>query len=86
VTVDFWREARDVRGKEALADFLSAAARDLQEHPEGWENGDLVSFLEAMSAWVSDCDGFFRRAGQSLPSDESWATVAKVIAAARVYE
>jgi hypothetical protein len=84
--MDFWAEARAVHEKEDLSAFLSAAARDLEMNPDGWENRDLVSFLEAMSAWVSDSDGFFRRAGQNPPSGDGWSTVAKVVAAARVYE
>ncbi|MFJ5780225.1 hypothetical protein [Streptomyces sp. NPDC093094] len=84
--MEFWTEALAVCEKEELSMFLSAAARDLEENPDDWENRDLVSFLEAMSAWVADCDGFFERAGQNPPSSEGWATVAKIVAAARVYE
>lgn len=84
--MDFWEDANKVAGKESLSAFLLAASRDFSERPEDWENQDLASFLEAMSAWVSDCDGLFARLGEPVPSDESWAVVAKVVAAARVYE
>jgi hypothetical protein len=84
--VDFWQQANLVRDRETLSKFLLAASRNFKEHPEGWENGDMSSFLEAMSGWIADCDEVFRRSGDPIPSDESWATIAKVVAAARVYE
>lgn len=86
VIVDYWQEANGVHGRRGLSAFLSAASRDFVENPEDWENADIPSFLEAMAAWVIDCDGFFRRNGESPPSDDVWATIAKVVAAARVYE
>jgi hypothetical protein len=84
--VDFWQEANSVNDREALSNFLLSAARDFTDNPEGWENADISALLEAMSAWVSDCDEVFRRSGKPLPSGETWATVAKLVAAARVYE
>ncbi|WP_435847014.1 DUF7660 family protein [Streptomyces eurythermus] len=72
--------------RHGLSVFLSAASRDFRENPEGWENHNISTFLEAMAAWVIDCDEFFRRNGGSLPSDDAWAAVAKIVAAARIYE
>lgn len=84
--MDYWVKANSVRDQETLSEFLLAASRDFSENPEGWENRDISSFLEAMSAWVAECEGAFRRSGTPLPSTDSWATVAKAVAAARIYE
>ncbi|QHC32599.1 DUF7660 family protein [Streptomyces sp. HF10] len=84
--MNYEEEAGRVRDRQSLTDFLSAASRDFVENPEGWENRDIATFLESMAAWISDCDGFFRRKGELPPSDEVWVALAKVIAAARIYE
>jgi hypothetical protein len=84
--MDFWREAQSVQVREDLSAFLLAASRDFRENPGNWENRSISDFLEAMSAWVLDCDEFFRARGESFPPDDTWPTVAKLVAAARVYE
>ncbi|MFJ6539130.1 hypothetical protein ACIQMP_00675 [Streptomyces sp. NPDC091385] len=84
--MNFWQDAWNVHNRNELSSFLAAASRDFAENPEAWENSDIASFLEAMGAWVQDCDGVFVRNGEPLPSADAWATVAKAVAAARVYE
>ncbi|WP_456300754.1 DUF7660 family protein [Streptomyces herbicida] len=84
--MNFWQEAHSVHDRQSLSAFLAAVSRDFQEDPERWENREISTFLEAMAAWVMDCDEIFRRNGESIPSNEAWATVAKVVAAARIYE
>ena len=54
---------------------------------EHWENHDLPGFLEAMSAWLCDCDGMYRNLGLPLdPSRPSWQLFADALSAAVVYE
>lgn len=75
-----------VRSREDLAQFLRNLAQDLRLRPETWENADLGSFLEAMSAWVDDLDGYYRNRGEAVPTQPDWKTIAEIVAAARVYE
>jgi hypothetical protein len=81
-TVDTGR----VHSREDLAQFVRALAKELRERPEAWQNPDLDSFLEAMSAWIEDMDGYYRNRGESVPSRPEWRTLAEILAAARVYE
>ena len=84
--MDYWVRANSVTDQISLSEFLLSASRDFSDHPEEWENRDISGFLEAMSAWVVDCAEVFRRGGSPIPSAEAWATVAKAVAAARIYE
>lgn len=75
-----------VRSREDLSRFVRSLADDLRQRPAEWENADLSSFLDAMSAWVDDMDGFFRSRGEPIPAQPDWRTFAEILAAARVYE
>lgn len=75
-----------VTDRESLAEFIQELARDLSSHPERWENADLSSYLHAMAAWVQDMDGYFANKGCSVPDMPSWALLADILAAAKVYE
>ncbi|MGL6074362.1 MAG: DUF7660 family protein [Fimbriiglobus sp.] len=76
-----------VRTREDLAAFIDHLRADLAANPDSWENADLPSFLEAMSAYVRDMPGL----GKSLPwaiklNGVDWQMFAVALAGARVYE
>jgi hypothetical protein len=79
-------DPRGVRSREDLAQFVRTLADDLRQQPEAWENRDLGPFLEAMSAWIEDMEGYYRNRGEAVPSQPEWSTLAEILAAARVYE
>lgn len=51
---------------------------DLQRNPDGWENGTLERYLEAMEAWVT--------AVGPRVGDPSWRFVALMLEAGKIYE
>lgn len=84
----------DVNSKAEFLSFLAALRQDLiasqsaeRSTPStpygaavrGWQNRDLVRFLEAMHAWAADM-------GDRLPETPSWQGFANLLAAAKVYE
>ncbi len=79
-------QAREVQSRQDLARFVRRLAQDFKERPEAWENADLGSFLEAMSAWIEDMDGYYQNRGEAVPTRPEWRTLAEIVAAARVYE
>ncbi|MGI5473310.1 DUF7660 family protein [Streptomyces sp. CA-132043] len=84
--MELWQKVEGVSSMESLADFLQSASEDFRNNPEGWENRDLESFLEAMSAWISGSDAWYERFGLPQPPDEAWALVANAVMAASMYE
>lgn len=46
----------------------------------------LTGSLEALAAWVEGADGWYRRAGETLPASGDWTFFARALQAATVYE
>ncbi|CAK15129.1 DUF7660 family protein [Pseudomonas entomophila] len=75
-----------VENKSDLVSLIFSLVKDLRENPEAWQNGDLVSYLEAMAAWVEDMDGYYENTHQAQPECAALNVVADMLMAARVYE
>ena len=78
--------ARAVQTREDLAEFVAELKADLDAHHDAWENADLPSFLEAMTAWLHDMEGYYKNTGQKLQDVPPWRLLADMLMAARVYE
>ena len=72
--------------REQFSQFIDALRKDLQDNKDEWENPSLASFLEAMSSWVADMDGFYMNHDKIPPESVSWAVFANILYAAKVYE
>jgi hypothetical protein len=68
-----------------LAEYVATLRQELLRRRSG-EDRDLPSYLEAMSAWISDMDGFYDNIGEKCPDAPTWRTLAQIITAATVYE
>jgi hypothetical protein len=77
---------RRIRSRPDFITFLHAFLSEFRQNPEQWENRDLSSFLNAMSAWVVDMDGYYQNQGECVPDQPSWKTVGEMLLAAAVYE
>jgi len=71
---------------EELSEFITQLSKDLKSNKAEWENADLHSFLEAMSAWVYSMEGYYKNKGDVLPDDIPWKLFASILYAAKVYE
>ena len=60
-----------------LVAFIEGMSREASE----WPNNELDVFLEALSAWIGDMDGWFHNRGEHVPSQPDWR-----LTAATVYE
>lgn len=83
---DLNKRAMTTMDKRALSGFIDNLADSLLEAPEDWANVDLEGFLRAWSAWLADSDDYFLSRGEEPPRDPSWALIAQMLLAARVYE
>jgi hypothetical protein len=75
-----------VRTREDLVAFIEAFNSDFVVDGGSWENSDLPSFLEAMTAWSKDMEGFYKNRGEDIASVSPWRMLADLLMAARVYE
>lgn len=69
-------------------DEVAATARRLSADASsatGWENQDLAAYLEALGAWLDDCDGYYANHHRVVPSN-AWVIINDAIQAATIYE
>jgi len=75
-----------VQTRHDLSEFIASLLQDFKKDKPGWENTTLPSFLEAMSAWVEDMDGYYQNQGKPFSEDQLWKTFAEILYAAKMYE
>jgi hypothetical protein len=78
--------AQRVDSPAALAGFVRALLNDLEQGGDSWENATLQRYLEALSRWVEDMDGYYLGRGEPVPEQPSWRTLADILMAATMYE
>ncbi len=69
-----------------LAQFVRELAQESEGADEAWENTSIRSYLDGMSGWIEDLDGYFQGIGEDVPENPSWGLVAMILLAARSYE
>lgn len=56
-------------------------------NPENWENTTLPDFLEALSAYAEDIQGYYDNMKLNVNADKSeWSTFADIFRGATIYE
>ncbi len=79
-------DTRTIASKVQFLSFIEALRADLETSPETFENLTLSGFLEALAAWTTDSDGYYRNIGEEGPPAIVWRYFADMLAGARVYE
>lgn len=75
-----------IHSREDFVTFVKALVRDLHENPDSWENNSLERFLEALSAWVEDMDGYYIHQNKSVPKQPDWKVIGDILMASKIYE
>jgi heme oxygenase len=78
--------ARAIVTRDDFVAFLEEFQSDLAKSPNDLEQRSLGDFLEAMTAWTRDMDGYYRNAGLEAPQKPDWQTFADILNGAKVYE
>ena len=84
--MDLKQQAANVQTRQELAAFVLALANDYETRSDQWENDQLPLYLNAMAAWIDDMDGFFQNRGEAAPDQPTWALLASILLAAKIYE
>ncbi len=67
--------------------YVEQLRHDLEHNPDNWQNRDLKSFLEALSRYAQDVDGYYMNSSISVDADEpSWRVFADLLTGASMYE
>ncbi len=75
-----------IHSKEDFVRFVKALLKDLHENADSWENNSLERFLEALSAWTEDMDGYYLNQHKSVPQQPDWKMLGDMLMASRMYE
>jgi hypothetical protein len=97
--LELWELPDQVASKRDLIDFILALKADREdelrkeaEHPSspwaaganGWQNGSIEMFLDAMAAWA---EGTSALTGEPMVSEEpSWRDFARILYMGKTYE
>lgn len=71
LNLDLVDRVHAIQSREDLAAFLRELSCILDQKPDGWENTDLKSFLDALPRWVQDMDGYYLDRGEPAPEAPS---------------
>ena len=52
--MELYEQVGQIASRSDLRNFIELLREDLRKNPQRWENDTLDSFLEAMSAWMTD--------------------------------
>lgn len=80
-----------VKDRQSFIRFLQLLQKDFEENKSDWENQDLGSFLEAMTRYGEDIEGYYqnlaKQTGEKInPDAPTWRVFADILRGAKVYE
>ncbi|WP_436848748.1 DUF7660 family protein [Streptomyces asoensis] len=75
-----------VRTREDLVSYIRQLSQEAEDPSSGWENQSLDHYLESLSAWTNDMDGYFINRGEPVPDRPHWSLIAGMLRAACFYE
>lgn len=75
-----------IRTREDFVSFVKVLTKDLRENRTTWENCNLENYLEAISEWVEDMDGYYINQGKPVPTQPDWKVLGDILMAAKMYE
>lgn len=76
-----------VTDRQSFIKFLNLLHKDFLDNPENWENKTLPDFLEALSAYAQDIQGYYDNTKQNINAEQpEWSTFADLFKGAKIYE
>ena len=76
-----------VTDRLSFIEFIDLLRKDFVDNPESWENKKLDDYLEALSSYANDIQGYYDNTKQNVNADEpNWQTFADIFKGATRYE
>ncbi|MFE4829928.1 hypothetical protein [Streptomyces sp. NPDC056672] len=69
-----------------LVSYIRQLSQEAGVTSSSWENQSLDRYLEALSSWTNDMDGYFINRGEPVPDTPDWSLIASMLRAACFYE
>jgi hypothetical protein len=76
-----------VTDRQTFIKFLDLLHKDLLDNPESWKSRTLPDFLESLSAYTEDIQGFYDNTKQNINADKAdWHIFADILKGTSIYE
>lgn len=76
-----------VTDRQSFIKFIELLREDLCNNEESWENKNLADFLEAMTRYTEDIQGYYDNTKQSVNAEQpNWQTFADIFKGSTMYE
>lgn len=76
----------NVKSKQDFISFINRLSNDNQINNDEWENKDILSYLEGVSSWVEDMDGYYKYMKLDVPTNIDWRFIATLFYVGKIYE
>lgn len=83
---DFTSEIEKISSKQGFVVFVEMLTQDFKENSENWENNSLGLYLEGISSWTDDMEGYYENNKIDITKLNQWQIFANILVAASVYE
>lgn len=84
--IDFNKKINEINSKEDFINFVELLVSNLKSNPEEWTNKTLPEYLESISSWTEDMEGYYQNNNMSIPENVNWKVFANILIAAKMYE
>lgn len=84
--IDFNKKINEINGKEDFVNFVELLVTNLKSNPEEWTNKTLPEYLESISSWTEDMEGYYQNNDMPIPENINWKVFANILIAAKMYE
>ena len=68
-----------IRSKEDFLEFMKLYIPTVHDNA-------VNCYLEALTAWTKDMDGYYKNAGKQMPANVNWDFIATLLYAGSIYE
>jgi hypothetical protein len=76
-----------VTDRKSFIDFLEHFHQELLTNNDSWENKTLSDFLEALTRYAADIQGYYDNTNQNINADTAtWKIFADMLQGAKIYE
>ena len=76
-----------VTDRTSFIEFIELLHEDFRKNSERWQNRNLDDFLEALSRYAKDIQGYYDNTNKNVNADQpSWQVFADIFKGSTIYE
>jgi hypothetical protein len=84
--IEFNKKINEIHSKDDFVNFVVLLVSNLKNNPEEWTNKTLPEYLESISSWTEDMEGYYQNNNIPIPENVNWKVFANILIAAKMYE